>query len=190
MSTPPALLPTLSSRHCYHHTHCTDGAAEALSASVIPLGRGCAPICALRGSQTGLTWQAVTVLFHSTILSGCRITSWYTSSAGQGRKVWDRAAEGWVVPDGLGQTNPSLLVGGTHQRAPRHLPGASCAVWGSRTPAPLTHLQDKRLAVKGNFNGVHGVPIFLWQGQKVAGRRVEAGGGLVAQKWVTGRAGF
>lgn len=34
-----------------------------------------------------LTWQAVTVLFHSTILSGCRITSWYTSSAGQGRKV-------------------------------------------------------------------------------------------------------
>lgn len=39
-----------------------------------------------------LTWQAVTVLFHSTILSGCRITSWYTSSAGQGRKVCRRGS--------------------------------------------------------------------------------------------------
>lgn len=39
-----------------------------------------------------LTWQAVTVLFHSTIFSGCRITSWYTSSAGQGRKVCGRGS--------------------------------------------------------------------------------------------------
>lgn len=40
-------------------------------------------------------WQAVTVLFHSTILSGCRITSWYTSSAGQGRKVFKMKVLPW-----------------------------------------------------------------------------------------------
>ena len=42
--------------------------------------------------------------------------------------------------------------------------------------------------MKGNLDGVHSVPIFLWQGQK-GGREVGRGepGG---QEWVTGRAGF
>lgn len=32
-----------------------------------------------------------------------------------------------------------------------------------------THLQDEGLAMEGNFNGVHSVPILLWQGQRVTG---------------------
>lgn len=58
----------------------------------------------------------------------------------------------------------------------------------SRTPASLTHLQDECLAVKGNLDGVHGVPIFLWQRQK-GDREVGGGqgegtqGGLVGKEW-------
>jgi hypothetical protein len=40
-----------------------------------------------------------------------------------------------------------------------------------------THLQDEGLAMEGNFNGVHSVPILLWQGQRRMGRRVEDTGG-------------
>lgn len=52
---------------------------------------------------------------------------------------------------------------------------------GSRS---LTHLQNEGLAMKGNFNGVHSVPILLCQGQRVTGRRVVDTGGkgeLLAQ---------
>lgn len=33
----------------------------------------------------------------------------------------------------------------------------------------ITHLQNEGLAVKGNLDGVHSVPIFLWQGEKGSG---------------------
>lgn len=49
--------------------------------------------------------------------------------------------------------------------------------------------------MKGNLNGVHSVPIFLWQGQK-GSREVGGGQGEGMRQWaggtgmVTGRAGF
>lgn len=102
-------------------------------------------------------------MFHSTILSGCRITSWYTSSAGQGRKVWGRGGGGLGGGScALGGEKPnkgplgSFLESQTEQEAPGH----------SRTCTSLTHLQDERLAMKGNLDGVHSIPIFLWEGQK------------------------
>lgn len=96
--------------------------------------RPCAP--ALRGGPAGplhqLTWQAVTVLFHSTILSGCRITSWYTSSAGQGRKVCAGRPEGWAGPHVPGHSRPSLLVG----RNPREPLGPLPKPQSSRLQGP------------------------------------------------------
>lgn len=62
------------------------------------------------GLLARLTWQAVTVWFHSTILSGCRITSWYTSSAGQGRKAWGRAGTGLGGANCAQAHSPSLWV--------------------------------------------------------------------------------
>lgn len=59
-------------------------------------------------------------------------------------------------------------------------------------PPFSTHLQDEGFAMEGNLNGVHSVPILLWQGQRVTGRRVEGtgGGGLLAQEQGTGKVGF
>lgn len=75
-----------------------------------------------------------------------------------------------------GHPSPSLLVA-------RSLPaGPSAPTWSprgsgpARTPSSLTHLQDERLAMKGNLNGVHSVPVFLWEGQK-GGREVGRLGG-------------
>lgn len=140
---------------------------------------------ALRSGQARpparLTWQAVTVLFHSTILSGCRITSWYTSSAGQARTVWGRAGGG-LGGASCAQAHPPFPRGGekparrplglfpesqTEQEAPEH----------ARTPISLTHLQDECLAMKGNLDGVYSIPIFLWAGQK-GGWRVGEGMGV------------
>lgn len=83
-----------------------------------------------------------------------------------------------MVPAMLGHTSPPLLVG-------RNLPeGPLAPSWSPRqsrrlqdtpeTPTSLAHLQDECLAVKGNLDGVHSVPIFLWEGRK--GSR-EVGGG-------------
>jgi hypothetical protein len=58
-------------------------------------------------------------------------------------------------------------------------------------PPCLTYLQNEGLAMKWNLKGIYSVPILLWQGQKVVGRWLEGiGDGLVAQEWMTGRAGF
>ena len=131
---------------------------------------GSSPRGARLGPPAQLTWQAVTVLFHSTILSGCRITSWYTSSAGQGRKVWGRAGRGldgarctWAhQPFPVGWEKPA---GGSphHQALPGWSPRQSKKL---QSTLSITHLQNEGLAVKGNLDGVHSVPIFLWQGQK------------------------
>lgn len=48
------------------------------------------------------------------------------------------------------------------------------------TPPPLTHLQDECLAVKGDLDGVHGVPVFLWQG---------GGNGHGGRGWLTSGGG-
>lgn len=72
--------------------------------------------------------------------------------------------QGWVVPE-----KRPPLVGRLGGSTPD---GAGV----SGTPFP-THLQDEGLAVEGNLNGVHSVPILLWQGQRVTGRRVEGTGG-------------
>lgn len=45
-----------------------------------------------KGAVAVVTWQADTVLFHWTIFSGCKMTSWYTSSAGHCIKAWAKTA--------------------------------------------------------------------------------------------------
>lgn len=64
----------------------------------------------------------------------------------------------------------SFLESQTEQADPGH----------SKTGTSLTHLQDERLAMKGNLDGVHSIPIFLWEGQK---------GGWRVGEGIRGRAG-
>lgn len=85
----------------------------------------------------------------------------------------------WVRPAGLGPTaSPSRW--GDPARGPLSPYVKSQTGWEtpghSGTPNPLTHLQDERLAMKRNLSGVYSVPIFLWEGQRVAGRWAERGG--------------
>lgn len=51
--------------------------------------------------------------------------------------------------------------GETCQKAPQPPAETSDRPGASRTPASLPHLQDEGLAVKGNFDGVHSVPVLL-----------------------------
>lgn len=91
---------------------------------------------------------------------------------------------------------PPSWWGETRQRGPQPIPGVPDRAGDCRTLASLTHLQDECFAMKGNLDGVHSIPIFLWQGQRVAGRwgkgrgRRREWGGLAAHKGVIGRAGF
>lgn len=93
----------------------------------------------------------------------------------------------------MGTPAPSYWVGETCGRVPTP-PGPSWSPRQSKrlqSTLSITHLQNEGLAVKGNLDGVHSVPIFLRQGQKgsreVSGGQKRAG---VGQEWVTGRAGF
>lgn len=94
--------PAAFSRWCYNHAP-TAHTGKLKQAGVRP---------------AGLTWQAVTVLFHSTMCSGCRMTSWYTSSAGQGRKAWARWV-GLAGPRAQGQLCPPRRPVGAPPAAPR-----------------------------------------------------------------------
>ena len=98
-----------------------------------------------------------------------------------------------MVPDVLGHTSPFLL-GGRNLREGPHTTRPFLESQAEQEAPEHSfhhHLQNEGLAVKGNLDGVHSVPIFLRQGQKgsreVSGGQKRAG---VGQEWVTGRAGF
>ena len=151
----PSIFPTLSWRHYYHHPHFTDGEVEAQSSSVM---RPRSPGGSLFTLDHALTCQVALPrgmpgLDRRLSSPGRRSLSYSIAPSSQavgsppgtpaprgkaGRSGAERA-EGWMVPDVLGHTNPSLL-------------GVRNLLEGPHTTGPFLESQAEQEAPEHSFH--------------------------------------